>query len=146
MKNHKTLENLEKVLADSYALALKTQNYHWNVVGGNFKSLHELFEMQYNELAAAIDEIAERTRALGAKVEGTFENFVKLKKSKSGDKNLDAKGMLRDLSADHEALAKELKTAIKVAQEEGDEGTADLFIGREKAHEKAAWMLESSQG
>lgn len=143
-KNHQTLEALEKVLADSYALALKTQNYHWNVVAENFKSLHELFEVQYGELAAAIDEIAERTRALGAKVEGTFENFLKLKKSKSGDKNLDAKGMVKDLAADHESLSKALSEATKIAQAEGDEGTADLFIGRGKAHDKAAWMLISS--
>ena len=77
MKNHKTLENLEITLATSYALALKTQNYHWNVVGANFKPLHELFGAQYEELSDAIDEVAERIRALGSKVDGSFENFSK---------------------------------------------------------------------
>ena len=91
MKNHQTIQNLEKLLADSYALALKTQNYHWNVVGENFKPLHELFGAQYEEIADAIDEIAERIRALGSKVEGTFENFIKLSKIKSGNKNFSKK-------------------------------------------------------
>lgn len=144
MKNHKTVENLEKILVESYALALKTQNYHWNIVGENFKSLHELFGMQYDELALAIDEVAERMRQLGAKVEATFEHFAGLRKAKNGDKNLDARGMVKDLEHDNEALSKALKSAIKAAQDEGDEGTADLLIAREKAHDKAAWMLQSS--
>ncbi len=145
MKNHQTIQNLEKVLANSYVLALKTQNYHWNVVGENFKSLHELFGAQYEDLAAAIDEVAERMRALGSKVEGSFENFSKLSKIKSGDKNLDQKGMLKDLIASHEVLVEELKLAIKAAQAEEDEASADLFIGRATIHEKAIWMLTSSQ-
>lgn len=145
MKNHKTIVMLEEVLVNSYALMLKTQNYHWNVVGENFKSLHELFEAQYNELFTAVDEIAERIRALGSKVEGTFENFQKLNKSKSGNKNLDAKGMLKDLIADHDALTKQLAEGIKTAESEEDEGTADILIARTKVHEKALWMLGSSQ-
>lgn len=144
-KNHQTVETLEKVLAHTYALMLKTQNYHWNVVGENFKPLHELFGVQYEELFEAIDEIAERIRALGSKVEGTFANFQKLSKFKNGDKNLDSEMMLKDLIADHEALNHALKTGIKTAQGEGDEGTADLFIRRTQVHEKAVWMLESSQ-
>jgi len=143
-KNHQTIEVLEKVLANSYVLYLKTQNYHWNVVGENFKSLHELFEVQYGDLAAANDEIAERIRALGSKVEGTFENFQKLSKFKSANKNFDSKAMLKDLVSDNEALVKFLAEGVKIAQGEGDEGTADLFIGRIKTHEKAIWMLESS--
>ena len=144
MKNHKTLENLEKTLATSYALALKTQNYHWNIVGGNFKSLHELFGTQYEELFDAIDEIAERIRALGSKVEGTFENFSKVSMIKSGNKNYDSDEMLKDLATDHEKLITFMKNSIKVAQDEEDEATADMFIGRIATHEKAVWMLNSS--
>ena len=145
MTNHQTIQNLEKLLAYSYVLSLKTQNYHWNVVGENFKSLHELFDAQYEELANAIDGIAERMRALGSKVEGTFENFSKLSKIKSGDKNFSKSEMIQDLVFGHELIVTDLKVAIKVAQDEGDEATADVFIGRIQSHEKAAWMLVSSQ-
>lgn len=145
MTNHQTIQNLEKLLAYSYVLSLKTQNYHWNVVGENFKSLHELFDAQYEELADAIDGIAERMRALGSKVEGTFENFSKLSKIKSGDKNFSKSEMIQDLVFGHELIVTDLKVAIKVAQDEGDEATADVFIGRIQSHEKAAWMLVSSQ-
>ena len=145
MKNHQTLLALEETLANSYLLMLKTQNYHWNVVGENFKSLHELFQAQYEELFVAIDEIAERIRAIGSKVEGSFEGFSQLSKFKKGDKNSDSKTMINSLVADHDELAKSLKLAVKTAQEELDEGTADMFIGRIKAHEKAIWMLESSR-
>ncbi len=145
MRNNQTVAILEKVLADSYTLMLKTQNYHWNVVGENFKPLHELFGAQYEEIFEAIDEIAERIRALGSKVDGSFENFQKLSEIKKGDKNADAKTMIKNLISDHEALIKSLNSGIKIAQGEGDEGTADMFIGRIQAHEKAAWMLSSSQ-
>lgn len=144
MKNSQTVQNLEKVLAHSYVFQLKLQNYHWNVTGANFKSLHELFAAQYEDVSDAIDEIAERMRALNSKVEGTFENFSKLSRIKSGDKNLDHKAMINDLILGHEILVEELKNGIKAAQEEGDEVTADLFIGRSTAHEKAIWMLRSS--
>ncbi|MCE3254846.1 MAG: dps1 [Rickettsiaceae bacterium] len=145
MKNHQTLAALEETLANSYSLMLKTHNYHWNVTGENFKSLHELFQAQYEELFEAIDEIAERIRALGSKVDGTFERFSKLSKFKSGDKNSDAKTMIKDLISNHEELVKFLKSAVKTAQEEGDEASADMFIERTQIHEKAIWMLESSK-
>ncbi len=144
MKNSQTVQNLEKVLANSYVLALKLQNYHWNVVGENFKSLHELFGAQYEDLADAIDEVAERMRALDSKVEGTFENFSKLSRVKSGDKNLDYKAMIKDLISSHEIVVEELREGIKAAQAEGDEVSADLFISRATTHEKAIWMLKSS--
>ncbi len=145
MKNHQTLEHLEKVLANSYALALKIQNYHWNVVGENFKPLHELFGAQYEEISDAIDEIAERIRALGSKVDGSFENFSKIAQIKSGNKNFKSSEMLKDLVASHELLVDQLKKGVKIAQDEGDEATADMFIGRTQVHEKAIWMLVSSQ-
>jgi starvation-inducible DNA-binding protein len=144
MKNSQTLQNLEKVLANSYVFQLKLQNYHWNVVGANFKPLHELFAAQYEDVSDAIDEIAERMRALDSKVEATFENFSKLSRIKSADKNLDSKAMINDLIAGHQILVEELRGGIKAAQEEGDEVTVDLFIVRATAHEKAIWMLRSS--
>ena len=144
MKNNQTLESLKKVLANSYALSLKTQNYHWNVEGPNFKSLHELFDAQYNELADAIDVIAERVRALASKVDGTFEDFQSLSAIKSGNKNLKEDAMVKDLIEGHEILVEALKAGTKAAQGEGDEASADIFIGRCQVHEKAIWMLRSS--
>jgi starvation-inducible DNA-binding protein len=138
------IKNLEVILANSYGLAIKTQNYHWNVTGANFKFLHEMFGAQYEELALAIDELAERIRALGDKVEGSFENFSKLSKVKSGDKDLKANDMLKDLVSGHETIVELLHVGIKIAQKASDEATADMFIGRVEAHEKAAWMLRSS--
>lgn len=144
MKNHQTLVALDKILADSYILMLKTQNYHWNVVGENFKALHELFQTQYEDLFSAIDEIAERIRALGSKVEGSFEHFKKLSDFRNANKNFHSKDMIQDLLNDHELIAKILREAIKLAQGEGDEISADLFIQRAKIHEKNIWMLTSS--
>jgi starvation-inducible DNA-binding protein len=144
MKNHQTLVALDKILADSYILMLKTQNYHWNVVGENFKALHELFQTQYEDLFSAIDEIAERIRALGSKVEGSFEHFKKLSDFRNANKNFHSKDMIQDLLNDHELIAKILREAIKLAQSESDEISADLFIQRAKIHEKNIWMLTSS--
>lgn len=144
MKNHQTLIALDKILTDSYMLMLKTQNYHWNVVGANFKSLHELFQLQYEDLFQAIDEIAERIRALGSKVEGSFDHFKKVSDFTNANKNFDSKNMVHDLINDNTLLSRILHQAIKVAQEEGDEASADIFIKRCQVHEKATWMLTSS--
>lgn len=144
MKNQ-TLVALEKTLADSYLLMLKTQNYHWNITGENFKPLHELFGAQYEELFEAIDEIAERIRALGARVDGNFESFSKLSKIKAADKNSDAKTMIKNLIVDSKELVKSLKNSVKISQNEGDEASADMLIERIQVHEKAIWMLESSK-
>lgn len=142
--NTKTTEHLKKLLADSYVLALKTQNYHWNVTGPNFSSLHVLFEQQYTELAAAIDTLAERIRALGHKAPGSFAEFGKLTSLKEAEDKLNASGMIKDLHSDQLALAKKLKKAIAVAEEENDATTADLLTGRLAVHEKNAWMLDAS--
>lgn len=138
------VKTLEEVLANSYALVVKTQNYHWNITGANFKPLHELFGAQYEELFAALDELAERIRTLGVKVEASFEHFAKLSKAKKGNESLNANEMLRDLILDNQALIKALKAGIVTAQKNGDEATADIFITRTQIHEKAVWMLESS--
>jgi starvation-inducible DNA-binding protein len=143
MKNS-IVKNLEVILASSYALTVKTQNYHWNVTGENFKSLHEMFGAQYEELFTALDEIAERVRALGSKVEAGFEHFAKISEIKSSSEKLDAQKMLQNLSADHKTLVQLLNDGVKTAQEDGDEGTADMLIGRLKAHEKTIWMIEAT--
>lgn len=137
-------KNLENILATSYGLALKTQNYHWNVTGPNFKSLHELFGLQYEEISLAIDVLAERIRMLGSKVEGTFAHFEKLSSIKAGDKNLDSIAMVKDLVAGNRLLIKMLKEGIDVAEENNDKATADILTTRVEAHDKNAWMLESS--
>jgi starvation-inducible DNA-binding protein len=144
MTNNKAVEALELTLASSYALMLKTQNYHWNVVGPSFKSLHELFQLQYEDLFIAIDDLAERIRILGSKVDGNFENFAKLNSAKKADHNLDSVGMVSDLVADNEAMVRVLKEGVKAAQGDEDEATTDMLIGRTQIHEKAIWMLRSS--
>ncbi len=138
------IKKLEIVLADTYALYLKTQNYHWHVKGPQFKSLHELFEMQYQELAEAVDQVAERILIMGHKAPATFNAFNQLKTIKDGDSSLDANHMVSELAQDHNLLVKDLNKAIKLAQEEGDEGSVTLLSERIAAHEKAHWMLSSS--
>lgn len=135
---------LSVILADTYALYLKTQNYHWHVKGAQFKSLHELFEMQYRELAEAVDQLAERLLILGHRAPATFKEFEKLKNIKDGDSSLNAKQMVIELSADNDRLVSDLNAAITVTQKNNDEGTAALLADRINAHEKARWMLNSS--
>jgi starvation-inducible DNA-binding protein len=135
---------LQAVLADSYTLYLKTQNYHWNVEGPHFKPLHELFEEQYNDLFAANDDIAERIRALGEKVDGSYEGFAKLTKISPANIDLDASAMVSDLFKSNQQLIATMKICMEAAQGAGDEVTTDMMIGRLQAHEKACWMLRSS--
>ncbi len=131
-------------LADTYTLYLKTQNYHWHVTGPQFKSLHELFEMQYKELAEAVDNIAERMRMLGYKAPATFKEFEELKRVKEGNSSLDAASMVKELAEDNSRLVKDLNEALAIAQKNNDEGTATLLGDRIAAHEKAHWMLTAS--
>lgn len=138
------IKKLEVVLSDTYALYLKTQNYHWHVKGPRFKSLHELFEMQYQELALAVDDIAERILIMGHKAPATFSQFNQLKTIKDGDSSLNANQMVTELAKDNETLVKDLNQAIKIAQENADEGSVTLLSDRIAAHEKARWMLASS--
>lgn len=143
MNNKPITESLNIVLADSYALYLKTHNYHWNVVGPNFRSLHLMFEEQYTDLAVAVDDIAERIRSLGEKAPGTFSEFSELTSIKEGDKNSSANDMVKDLVHSQDQIVASLKKALNVAQKADDEVTSDLLIGRMTIHEKAAWMLKS---
>jgi starvation-inducible DNA-binding protein len=136
-------EGLSHVLADSYALYLKTHNFHWNIEGPRFRELHLMFEEQYTELAAAVDEIAERIRALGHYAPGSFAQFARLTSVQEAERVPGAEEMLRQLVADHETVAKTLRTVLKSAQEAGDEVTAGLLTDRLGVHEKMAWMLRS---
>jgi len=137
---------LNKVLADSYALYLKTHGYHWNVRGPNFQSLHVLLEGQYTEEWAALDTIAERIRALGQLAPQGYAAFGNLSSIKDGDPENDWEGMLKELLADNETVIRTLRDSFPVAEDAGDEATADLFTQRLQAHEKHAWMLRSTLG
>jgi starvation-inducible DNA-binding protein len=122
-------------------LYVKTQNFHWNVVGPRFPYLHALFQQQYEELSAATDEIAERIRALGHHAPGTMAEFLKHASVKEPATGLDADAMVAALAADHETVLREARAAQRQIQEAGDEESSDLVIGRLAAHGKAAWML-----
>jgi starvation-inducible DNA-binding protein len=134
-------DSLSKLLADTYVLTVKTQNFHWNVTGPHFPYLHTLFQQQYEELSAATDEIAERIRALGHHAPGTMAEFLKLASVKEPSAGLDAAAMVRALASDHETVIREARAAQHEIQEAGDEESSDLVIGRLAAHGKAAWML-----
>lgn len=135
---------LSKVLADSYNLYLKTHGYHWNVRGPQFNSLHAMFMTQYTEMWTALDEIAERIRALGELAPMSGSAFGNLSSLKEGDPSLNATDMLKELKAGHETLIATLKNALKIADEAGDDPTVDLLTVRLGTHEKALWMISAS--
>ena len=137
-------ESLVVVLANQHALALKTQNYHWNVTGANFQSLHSLFEDQYKDLSLAIDDLAERIRAIGYKTPASWDAYSPLVLLANGFENADANTMLKDLSKDQGIMLDILHRALSIAQEMQDEVTADLLIGRLAEHEKNTWVLSST--
>lgn len=139
------MNKLSIILADTYALYLKTQNYHWHVKGPRFKSLHELFEVQYLELAEAVDQVAERILIKGHSAPATFKEFERLKTIKDGDSRVTANEMVTQLAKDHDTLVHDLEAAMKMAQNLNDEGTVNLLANRIEAHEKWRWMLRSSQ-
>ena len=136
-------DSLARLLADTYAVYLKTQNFHWNVTGPEFFSLHLLFEKQYLELAEQIDEMAERIRALGFFVDASFGGFKLLTSIKEEDKLLTAKDMLHHLVASHETVVRHARTLSALAEKENDPATVDLLGRRIGGHEKMAWMLRS---
>lgn len=136
-------EELSKVLADSYMLYLKTHNYHWNVTGELFHPLHEQFEQQYTELAEAIDEIAERIRALGYRAPGTFREFQELTAIEEDTEEPEALEMVRRLALANEQVLRTAREALSPADEADDEATVDLLTQRLQVHEKTAWMLRS---
>ncbi len=142
-QNPAVVDGLNVLLATSYALYLKTHNYHWNVTGPMFTTLHTLFETQYTELAMAVDEIAERIRSLGAFAPGSFTAFAKLSTVAEENGRPEAKDMIRVLTADQEAVSDAARQVIKAAEAAGDQATADLGTRRLDVHEKHAWMLRS---
>lgn len=137
-------EGLAKLLADTYAVYLKTHGYHWNVRGPNFSQLHTLFMAQYTEMWTAIDEVAERIRALGELAPQGYGAFANLSSIKDGDPTQNAEEMLNDLIASQETLVGTLYAILPVAQQAGDEVSASLISDRLTAHEKHVWMLRSS--
>ncbi len=139
----KTIDALKILLGSSYVLLVKTHGFHWNVTGEMFQPLHALFEEQYNDLFEAVDTIAEQIRALQEFAPGTIKQFTEKSLIKDAKDIPDAKDMIKELLQDHETLSGAYRKAISIAQEEGDEVTADLFIARCTVHEKTAWMLRS---
>ena len=137
------VEGLSKLLADSYTLYLKTHNYHWNVTGPMFTTLHELFEEHYLELAEAVDLIAERIRALGEFAPGSYQAFSKLTEIKEETEVPEAKQMIKNLLDSHETIIRHARKVITSDAIEGDEVSADLLTQRMEFHEKTAWMLRS---
>lgn len=135
---------LAKLLADTYLLYVKTQNYHWNVTGELFPALHAMFEEQYDELSEATDLLAEQIRSLHEVAPGTMQQFLELSSLTESAQIPSAQKMIQDLYEDHIEIMEELAKNIELAQEHGDEGTADVFIERLRAHQKTAWMLKSS--
>ena len=134
-------KGLSKVLADTYSLYLKTHNYHWNVQGPMFHSLHTMFETQYNELALAVDEIAERIRALGFKAPGSYGEFAKLTSIADGNSSHDAHTMIHELVQGQETVVRTCREIFPAVEQANDEPTADLLTTRMQTHEKTAWML-----
>ena len=141
--NVEIANGLSRVLADSYSIYLKTQNYHWNVRGPLFHTLHAMFEEQYTELALAIDEIAERIRAVGQPAPGSFSEFTRLAKVEEETEAPSAEQMISNLIADQAAVVQTCKDIFPIVQQSADEPTADLLIRRMQIHEKTAWMLKS---
>jgi starvation-inducible DNA-binding protein len=144
MSNNKPVTDAAaRLLADSYTLYLKTQNYHWNVTGPMFNTLHTLFEGQYTELAQAVDEIAERIRALGEYAPGSYGEFSKLGSIGEAEPDTRAGDMIRKLAEDQTLVAASAKALIEAATAAGDDVSVDLGVRRMQVHEKNAWMLRS---
>ena len=137
------VRGLSRVLADTYSLYLRTHSYHWNVVGPMFHSLHAMFMEEYTELALAVDEIAERIRALGAHAPGTYREFGALASVPEDLDVPDALEMVRRLVSAHEATARTIRGVLPLAEAAPDQVSTDLMVRRLDVHEKTAWMLRS---
>lgn len=138
-------KELSSLLANTYTVYLKTQNFHWNVTGPYFPQLHQLFNDQYDELAEAVDVIAERIRAIGSFAPASFAEFQKLSTLKDvTDHEIDSNEMIKKLMQDHEAISQQLLDIFAKTEEVYDQGTMDMLIERLRAHDKMAWMLRSS--
>jgi starvation-inducible DNA-binding protein len=136
-------DGLAHLLADTYTLYLKTHNFHWNVTGPQFRALHAMYEEQYTDLAAAVDEIAERIRALGHMAPGSFTKFLELTSIEEETGVPAANEMTRQLATGHEAVDRTARNVFTLAEEAEDQVTMDLLAERMQVHEKQAWMLRS---
>ena len=139
----KIANGLSELLADSYTLYLMTHNFHWNVTGPDFNSLHLMFMTQYTEQWAALDIIAERIRALGHPAPGTYKEFTRLASIKEVEGQPNSKDMVRHLVAAQEATARTARKLFPLVDKANDEPTADVLTQRLDVHEKTAWMLRS---
>ena len=139
----KIAAGLSSLLADSYTLYLKTHNFHWNVTGPQFNTLHQMFEEHYTELAAAVDEVAERIRALGVRAPGSYTEFAALTSIEEAAGNESAEEMIRQLVIGQETVVRTARAVFPAADAANDEPTADLLTQRMQIHEKNAWMLRS---
>ncbi len=137
----KIADGLSRLLADSYTLYLKTHNFHWNVTGPQFNSLHNMFMTQYTEIWNALDMIAERIRSLGYPAPGSYKQFVALSSIPEEEGVPKAKDMIRQLVAGQEAVTRTAREVFKVVEKANDQPTADLLTQRMEVHEKNAWML-----
>lgn len=136
-------EGLSRLLADSYTLYLKTHFFHWNVTGPMFQTLHLMFEVQYNELALAVDQVAERIRALGHVAPGSYADYARLTSISESQGVPKAQDMIRELVQGHETVCRTARSLFPLADAASDEPTADLLTQRLQVHEKTAWMLRS---
>ena len=139
----KISNGLSRMLADTYTLYLKTHNFHWNVTGPMFQTLHLMFMTQYNEIWLAVDMVAERIRALGYPAPGTYKEFAALTSIKDSSGNISAKEMIQQLVAGQEAVVRTAREVLAIADKAGDQPTVDLLSARMEVHEKNAWMLRS---
>jgi starvation-inducible DNA-binding protein len=137
------VEGLSRLLADTYTLYLKTHNFHWNVRGPMFSTLHQMFMLQYTELWTSVDLVAERIRSLGADAPGTYSAFARLTSIKETDGVPNANEMIRQLVQGHEAVIRTARSVFPVVERGSDEASADLLTQRLQVHEKTAWMLRS---
>ncbi|PHR56279.1 MAG: DNA starvation/stationary phase protection protein [Robiginitomaculum sp.] len=140
----KSAEALSKLLADTYTLYLKTHGYHWNVEGPHFQSLHIQFMDQYTEMWTAVDELAERIRALGHYAPGSYKAFAQLSSIAEEEGQPDWQHMVRNLSDGHEQVARTAREVLRIAESVGDDATADVVTPRITLHEKTAWMLRAT--
>jgi len=142
-KREEIAKGLSRVLADTYTLYLETHNFHWNVTGPMFQTLHLMFETHYNELALAVDLVAERIRALGCAAPGTYQKFAELSSIKQGEEVPRAEEMIQLLVRGHETVARTAREVFRAADSANDQPTCDLLTQRMQVHEKTAWMLRS---
>lgn len=137
------VDNLKQIFANTFVLYVKTLNFHWNVVDSRFRSLHKLFEEQYEDLAEAVDLLAERLRVFNVPAPGSMRTFLELATLKESEEIEDGDLMLLELFQDHQSLSKQLKEGISLADDSGDPATADVYTERLRVHDKTAWMLRS---